>query len=70
MAVLVDNSVKIRSKEVNRNRTDLDVEGLNTQMIFSFLSFHLKVMILMEIWHLRQMFGSWDYYRTFVTSQK
>ena len=30
MAVLVDNSVKIRSKEVNRNRTDLDVE-LHTQ---------------------------------------
>ena len=54
MAVLVENSVKIRSKEVNRNRTDLDVEGLNTQMIFSFLSFHLKVMILMEIWHLWQ----------------
>ena len=70
MAVLVENSVKIRSKEVNRNRTDLDVEGLNTQMIFSFLSFHLKVMILMEIWHLWQMFGSWDYYRTFVTFQK
>ena len=63
MAVLVDNSVKIRSKEVNRNRLKYPNDFFFSLISFKSHDFDGNLTFVAK-------FGSWDYYRTFVTFQK